>query len=251
MIDVHYVQTNNGQKVTIMLEEIGLDYQLVVYDIFNGDHHTPAFRRINPNNKLPAIVDHEPIGGGGPLSVFESGAILLYLAEKSGKLMPMDPAGRSRAQQWLMWQSAGLGPMMGQAHHFVRYAPEELEYAIGRYRREVARLLDVLEYRLREAAYLAGDEYSVADIMVWCWAHPQAASMVGVDPGGRPATADWYARIGARRAVQKAMSRMDAAIPAHYQQQRAVLTPEQWSVMFGERMTAAARPDQAFPPAEG
>jgi len=247
MIDVHLVQTNNGQKITIMLEEVGLPYKVLTYDIFAGDHQTPEFRRISPNNKLPAIVDHEPIGGGDPLSVFESGAILLYLAEKTGRLLPKEPRERSRAQQWLIWQAAGLGPMMGQTHHFVRYAPEPIEYAINRYRNEVTRLLNVLEYRLRQSPYLAGPDFSIADIMVWCWAHPEAATFVGIDAGGRPAIADWYARIGARPAVHRALSRSDAQIPAHYVQQKAVLTPEQWSVMFGDRQLAAAQND---PPPE-
>ena len=244
MIDLHYVQTNNGQKVSIMLEEVELPYQIVIYDIFEGDHQTPEFRDINPNCKLPAIVDHDPIGGGEPLSVCESGAILLYLDEThpDPPLLPKDPKGRSRAQQWLVWQAAGLGPMMGQTHHFVRYAPEQIEYAINRYRNEVARLLDVLEHRLQQSPYLAGPEYSVADIMAWCWAHPEAATFVGIEAGGRPATAEWYARIAERPAVVRAMSNNQTAMPEHYRQARAVLTPEQWSVMFGDRMRAAARP---------
>lgn len=243
MIDVHYVATSNGMKVAIMLEELGLPYRLIVYELFEGQHLTPQFRAINPNCKLPAIVDHAPVDGGKPFSVFESGAILLYLAEKTGKLLPKEPRARSLAQQWLTWQAAGLGPMMGQAHHFVRYAPTGQDYAMARYRNEVSRLLDVLEYRLSEAPYLAGDEYSIADIMVWVWANPAGGSLIGMDMGNRPATAAWFARVADRPAICAATGE-DRGIPAHYLQHRAMLTPAQWSNMFGENLLAAARGDQ-------
>src|SRR6185369_3286341 len=161
MIDVHFVPTPNGNKVTIMLEEIGLPYRLIPYNMLEGEHLTPEFRRVNPNGRLPAIVDHEPIGGGAPFAVMESGAILVYLSEKGGgAFMPADPRRRSQAQQWLMWQMAGFGPMQGQAHHFVRYAPEGQDYPVTRYMNETRRMLAVLDRRLAEADYLA-EEYSV------------------------------------------------------------------------------------------
>ncbi|MBB4632749.1 hypothetical protein GGQ98_002376 [Sphingosinicella soli] len=144
MIDVHFTPTPNGHKVSIMLEEIDLPHRLIGYDMLGGEHLQPAFRAINPNGRLPAIVDHDPADGGPPLPVFESGAILLYLAEKTGRFMPADPRGRSLAQQWLVWQMAGLGPMHGQAHHFIRYAPAAIDYAIERYRKEALRLLAVI-----------------------------------------------------------------------------------------------------------
>lgn len=242
MIDVHYVATSNAMKVAIMLEEIGLAYRLIVYDLFEGQHLNPQFRQLNPNCKFPVIVDHDPVDGGAAFPVFESGAILTYLAEKTGQLVPDDVRGRSLAQQWLTWQAAGFGPMMGQAHHFVRYAPEGQDYAVARYRNEVSRLLDVLEYRLSEAAYLAGDQYSIADIMVWVWAHPAGGSLIGVDMGNRPATADWFARLADRPAV-RAVTGEGHGIPSHYLQERAVLSADQWSNLFGDRLFAAARGD--------
>src|SRR5258708_3720366 len=155
MIDLHHVGTPNGHKVTIALEELGLPYRVVPYDLLKGEHFTADFRRINPNNKLPAIVDHEPPFGGASFAVFETGAILIYVAEKAGRLLPADGRRRSLAVQWLMWQMAGLGPMHGQAHHFVRYAPEGQDYAVARYLNEARRLIAVLERRLGEAQVLA------------------------------------------------------------------------------------------------
>jgi glutathione S-transferase len=163
MIDFHYVPTGNNLKIAIALEELGLPYRLVQHDMFAGTHQTPEFRRINPNAKLPAILDHAPADAGPPLPVFESGAILLYLAEKSGRLMPVDWRRRHTTQQWLVWQVAGLGPMLGQANHFVRYAPEGQQYAVERYLREAQRLLAVLDRQLRGREFIA-DEYSIADI---------------------------------------------------------------------------------------
>jgi GST-like protein len=169
MIDLHFTPTPNGQKISIALEEMELPYTLISYDIFEGTHFTPELGRINPNYKLPAIVDHDPAFGGGPHAVFESGAILQYLAEKTGRFLPKDPRARSVAIQWLTWQVACMGPMGGQAAHFTRYAPERVPYAIERYTREAARLMQVLEKRLGEAEYMAGDEYSIADMAVWPW----------------------------------------------------------------------------------
>jgi len=235
LIDLHFTPTPNGQKISIALEELELPYTLINYDIFEGDQHTAEFGRINPNHKLPAIVDHDPPFDGGPHAVFESGAILQYLAEKTGRLLPADARARSVAIQWLTWQMAGLGPMGGQAAHFIRYAPEQIPYAITRYSNEVARLLMVLERRLGEAEYLAGDEYSIADIAVWPgrFTTPDMADQY-------PNTARWHAAIAARPAVIRGRE-AEKAVPAKYAQRRAVLSAEQWSNMFGERMLGAVR----------
>jgi GSH-dependent disulfide-bond oxidoreductase len=238
VIDFHFTPTPNGQKVSIALEELELPYRVIHYDIFEGHHLTPEFGRINPNYRLPAIVDLEPAFGGGPHAVFESGAILQYLAEKAGRLLPADPRARSVAIQWLTWQVAGLGPMGGQAAHFVRYAPERIEYAIERYTKELDRLLTVLERRLGEAAYLGGDEYSIADIAVWPGRY--AGGLMNIDMQRFPNTHRWVEAIGARPAVQRAVTG-DRALPAKYAQKRAVLSPEEWSNLFGERMHAASR----------
>ena len=158
MIEVHYAPTMNGHKVALMLEEIELPYKLIHYRIFEGDHLTPEYRAINPNFKIPTIVDLAPADGGAPLAVFETGAILFYLGEKTGRFIPNDFRRREEARQWLTWQVAGLGPMHGQANHFMRYAPAGQDYAIERYSRESRRLVAVLEHRLETVDYLAGDE---------------------------------------------------------------------------------------------
>ena len=237
MIDLHFVATPNGQKISIALEELDLPYTLVQYDIFEGHQHSAAFGRINPNHRLPAIVDHAPAFGGGPHAVFESGAILQYLAEKTGKLLPADPRARSIALQWLTWQVAGLGPMGGQAAHFVRYAPEQIPYAIERYTKEMNRLMHVLENRLGEAEYLAGDEFSIADIA--CWPGRSAANVMDIDVQATfPNTYRWFNTIAERPAVQRGRT-ADKAIPDKYLQRRAKLSPDEWSNMFGEKMHAA------------
>ena len=176
MIDVHYWPTPNGWKVSIMLEECGLDYRVVPVDIGGGDQFKADFLRISPNNRMPAIVDHDPIGGGEPLAIFESGAILEYLAEKTGKFLPADPAGKYKALQWVHWQMANLGPMMGNANHFKNYGkniaddPAQLEYGTKRFVGEVDRLSGVMDAQLSVNEYLAGSEYSIADIISWPWA---------------------------------------------------------------------------------
>jgi GST-like protein len=234
MIDVHFVPTPNGHKVSIMLEEVGLPYRLIPYDMLGGAHLTPEFRRINPNGRLPAIVDHDPVGGGAPLPVFESGAILLYLSEKTGQLTPADPRRRAVAQQWLMWQMAGLGPMHGQAHHFIRYAPEGQDYAVRRYGAEARRLLAVLNRRLGEAEYLA-EEYSIADIAAWPWVRATRAIELSLDPFAN--ILRWFAAIDARPAVQAGSAVRNSA---NLSSLRPVLNPEQWSNLFGENMLRSA-----------
>ncbi|MEM9621934.1 MAG: glutathione S-transferase N-terminal domain-containing protein [Pseudomonadota bacterium] len=176
MIDVHYWPTPNGWKVTIMLEECGLPYNLVPVDIGGGDQFSAEFLRLSPNNRMPAIVDHDPLGGGEPLALFESGAILEYLAEKTGQFLPSEPAQKYRVLQWLHWQMANLGPMMGNANHFKNYAknitddPSQLAYGTQRFVGEVDRLSGVMDAQLSVNTYLAGPDYSIADIITWPWA---------------------------------------------------------------------------------
>jgi GST-like protein len=233
MIDLHFTPTPNGQKISIALEEMALPYRLINYDIFEGDQHTAEFGKINPNHKLPAIVDHDPAFGGGAHAVFESGAILQYLAEKTGRFLPEDPRRRSVAIQWLTWQVANLGPMGGQAAHFMRYAPEKIDYAIERYSAEAARLTRILERRLGEVEYLAGETYSIADMAVW-----PSQGMAAANTELYPNIHRWFAAIAERPAVIRGRA-AEKAIPSKYMQRHAVLTPAQWSNMFGERMRRA------------
>lgn len=241
MIDLHYSATPNGQKVAIMLEEIAADYRVILYDIFNGDQLTAEFGRINPNRKLPAIVDRAPVDGGDPVAVFESGAILQYLAEKSGRFLPASGAARASTLSWLTWQMAGLGPMGGQASHFLRYAPAGQDYAIERYTKEVARLLTVLEKRLEKSPYVAGDDYGIADMAIW----PGRASafVMGMGLDDWPATRGWFERIGQRPAVARAMAREDLKAPAKYLGRHQTLDETEWSNMFGDANRAAVQGD--------
>jgi GSH-dependent disulfide-bond oxidoreductase len=209
MIDVHYWPTPNGWKVTIMLEECGLDYNIVPVDIGGGDQFKPEFLRISPNNRMPAIVDHEPLGGGEPLALFESGAILEYLADKTGKFLPSEPARRYTVLQWVHWQMANLGPMMGNANHFKNYGkniasdPAQLEYGTQRFVGEVDRLCGVMDAQLSANRYLAGDEYSIADIITWPWAM-LAGRLIDEDVWQTfPNLKRWVDEVGARPAVDK------------------------------------------------
>jgi GST-like protein len=172
MIDLYYWTTPNGHKITMFLEEVGLPYTIFPINIGAGDQFQPDFLKIAPNNRIPAIVDREPIDGGMPISIFESGAILLYLAEKTGKLIPTDIRDRVEVLQWLFWQMGGLGPMAGQNHHFSQYAPEKIPYAIERYVKETSRLYAVLDRRLSDREFIAGNNYSVADIASYPWIVP-------------------------------------------------------------------------------
>jgi GST-like protein len=238
MIDLHYVGTPNGHKISIALEEMSLPYRKITYNILDGEHLTEGFRRISPNNRLPAIVDSSPIDGKEPFAVFETGAILLYLAEKTGTLLGKDARRRSLAAQWLMWQMAGLGPMHGQAHHFVRYAPEQLLYPIERYMNEARRLLHVLDRRLGEAEYLAED-YSIADIACWPWL--RAIGLIGIDISDFLNIKRWWDVIALRPAVVAGIGTSDVNAPNSYGSARMTLTPAQWSNLFGDRMLAASR----------
>jgi GSH-dependent disulfide-bond oxidoreductase len=201
MIDLYYWTTPNGHKVTLFLEETGIDYRIVPVNIGAGDQFKPDFLAIAPNNRIPAIVDTNPKGGGAPLSVFESGAILLYLAEKTGRFLPADLRGRAEVLQWLFWQMAGLGPMAGQNHHFRLYAPEKLPYAIERYVNETNRLYGVMNIRLADREYLAGD-YSIADMAAYPWVVPHERQ--GQDLDDFPHLKRWFEAIGARPATVRA-----------------------------------------------
>jgi GST-like protein len=169
MIDLYYWTTPNGHKVSLFLEEAGLPYEVHPINIGQGEQFKPDFLKIAPNNRIPAIVDQNPTDGGAPISLFESGAILLYLAEKTGKFIPQDLRGRQEALQWLFWQMGGLGPMAGQNHHFSQFAPEKIPYAIKRYVDETARLYGVLDRRLADRTFVAGDAYSIADMAIYPW----------------------------------------------------------------------------------
>ncbi len=201
MIDLYTWPTPNGHKIHIMLEECGLPYTAHAVDIGAGDQFKPDFLKISPNNKIPAIVDAEG-PDGKPISVFESGAILLYLAGKTGKFLPQDVRGKYLALEWLMFQMGGVGPMLGQAHHFRIYAPEKIEYAINRYTNEAKRLYGVIDKRLSQAEYMAG-EYSIADMAIFPWTRSYATQ--GIDLADYPHVKRWFDAISARPAVQKAL----------------------------------------------
>ncbi|HWL72227.1 MAG TPA: glutathione binding-like protein [Geminicoccus sp.] len=200
MIDLYYWPTPNGHKITMFLEEVGLPYQIKPVNIGKGEQFEPDFLKIAPNNRMPAIVDHEPPGGGEPISVFESGAILVYLADKTGKFLPTDRR-RYDVLQWLFWQMGGLGPMAGQNHHFGRYAPEKIPYAIDRYVKETGRLYGVLDRRLADREYIAG-EYSIADMASYPWIVPYENQGQNLDDF--PHLQRWFNKIKARPATERA-----------------------------------------------
>ncbi|TWT19214.1 thiol:disulfide oxidoreductase [Luteimonas marina] len=207
MIDLYYWPTPNGHKVTLLLEELAdagakLDYTIKPVDIGKGDQFEPAFLGISPNNKMPAIVDHAPADGGAPISVFESGAILLYLANKSGRFFGDDVRSKVEINQWLMWQMGGLGPMTGQYGHFHVYAPEDIAYAKTRYANEANRLLGVLDKRLAGRAFIAGDDYTIADMASYPWIGVYDKAPIDLAP--YPEVRRWHAAISARPATQRA-----------------------------------------------
>jgi GST-like protein len=208
MIDVYSWATPNGHKVHIMLEETGLEYNVHPVDIGAGDQFKPEFLAISPNNKIPAIVDSQG-PGGQPLSLFESGAILIYLAEKTGKLLPADPADRYATLQWLMFQMGGIGPMLGQAHHFRIYAPQRVEYAVDRYTNEARRLYGVMEKQLGRTQYLAGDAYTIADVASFPWT--RSWKNQGIELDDFPNVKRWHEAIAARPAVQRGVEVLASA----------------------------------------
>jgi GST-like protein len=229
MIDLHYWTTPNGHKVTIFLEEARLPYRIIPVNISTGEQFKPEFLKIAPNNRIPAIVDQDPADGGEPVSVFESGAILIYLGEKTGKFLPTDLRPRAEVLQWLMWQMGGLGPMAGQNHHFVQYAPERIPYAMERYVKETNRLYGVLDRRLADRPFVAG-EYSIADMAVYPWIVPYERQQQNLDDF--PNLKRWFETIQARPAVERAYARA-AEINT-----QPTMTEEAKKIMFGQ--TAAS-----------
>jgi len=210
MIDLYYWTTPNGHKVTLFLEEAQLPYRIKPVHIGRGEQFAPDFLRIAPNNRIPAIVDHTPRDGSEPLALFESGAILLYLADKTRQFIPEDLRGRNEALQWLFWQMGGLGPMAGQNHHFTQYAPEKLPYAIERYVKETARLYAVLDKRLADREFLAG-EYSIADMASYPWIVPHERQGQNLDDF--PHVKRWFNAIQARPATVRAYARAQEVNP--------------------------------------
>ncbi len=232
MIDLYYWTTPNGHKVTIFLEETGLEYKVSPVNISKGDQFKPEFLEISPNNRMPAIVDHAPAGGGAPIAVFESGAILLYLAEKTGRFIPGDLRGRVEVLQWLFWQMGGLGPMLGQNHHFNLYAPEKIPYAIDRYVNETSRLYQVLDNRLADREYVAGP-YSIADMASYPWIVPWKRQQQDIE--SFPNLKRWFEAIRARPAVVKAYE-----ISKSVNTQR-VVDADAMKLLFGQTARTVAR----------
>jgi GST-like protein len=227
MIDLYYWTTPNGHKITMFLEEARLEYTLKPINIGKGEQFQPDFLAISPNNRIPAIVDHAPADGGKPISVFESGAILLYLAGKTGKFIPKDLRGQVTTLEWLMWQMGGLGPMAGQNHHFAVYAPEKLPYAIERYVKETSRLYGVLDTRLRGRDFICGRQYTIADMAAYPWIIPERQ---GQDMAHFPELARWHAAIRARPATTRAYARAKEVNPKPTQ----IRTEEERKILFGQ-----------------
>ncbi len=227
MIDLYFWPTPNGSKIAIALEELGLEYRVRFVDITKGEQFEPDFLAISPNNKMPAIVDRAPVDGGEALPVFESGAILLYLAEKTGQLLPSDTRRRYEVIQWLMWQVAGQGPMLGQNHHFRSYAPEPIPYAVERYTREAERLYGVLDRRLEGRDFVCGS-YSIADVACWPWVVPHAKQ--GIRLSAFPNVERWHAEMSARPGVQRGF-----ALGEEIRRAGGKLDERSRRALFGER----------------
>jgi len=221
MIELYYWPTPNGHKISIMLEECGLPYEVRRVDIGAGDQFSPEFLAISPNNRMPAIVDRET-----GISVFEGGAILMYLAEKTGRLMPADAKGRSLVVQWLMFQMGGIGPMLGQAHHFRIYAPEKIDYAIDRYTNEANRLVNVLDKRLAESRFVSCDEYTIADMAIFPWM--RGSENRGINLDEYPNAKRWFEEIDTRPAVKRGVQVLASSheIQPH--------DDKSWEIMFGK-----------------
>jgi GST-like protein len=236
MIDLYYWTTPNGHKITMFLEETGLPYRIVPINIGKGEQFSEEFLRISPNNKIPAIIDQEPIDGGEPISVFESGAILLYLAEKTGHLIPQDIRGRVDVLQWLFWQMGGLGPFAGQNHHFRIYAPEKIPYAIDRYVNETSRLYAVLDNRLADREFVAGD-YSIADIACYPWVVPYERQ--GQKLEDYPNLARWFRAIAERPATVRAYERAKSVSTG------AVVSEDSKRILFGQSASTVRKKAKA------
>ncbi|MFZ1182015.1 MAG: glutathione S-transferase N-terminal domain-containing protein [Pseudolabrys sp.] len=232
MIDLYFWTTPNGYKVTILLEELGLPYNIIPVHIGKGEQFNSEFLKISPNNKIPALVDHDG-PGGLPIAVFESGAIMMYLAERSGwRFMPTDMRQRYDVMQWLMFQMGSVGPMLGQAHHFRRYAPEQIPYAVERYTNEASRIYRVIDKRLGEAQYLAGD-YSIADMATYPWLRPH--KWQGQDLADFPNLSRWYADMRARPAVQRGL----AVLKERLERNKEKPSGGSWNALFGKQQYEA------------
>ncbi|NBB12170.1 glutathione binding-like protein [Pseudomonas sp. SLFW] len=236
MIELYYWPTPNGHKITLFLEEVGLEYRIHPVDISAGDQFKPDFLAFSPNNRMPAIIDTAPADGGEPITVFESGAILLYLAEKTGRFLPTDVRGKKTVTEWLMWQMGGLGPMAGQNHHFGVYAPEKLPYAITRYVNETNRLYGVLNRRLEGRAFIGGEAYSIADMAAYPWVVPWQRQQQNLDDF--PNLKRWFQTIQARPATARAYAQGEAL-----SKNRASVTEEGKKILFGQTATNAPKPD--------
>jgi len=230
MINLYYWPTPNGHKITMFLEEAGLDYRIHPIDISAGDQFKPAFLAFSPNNRMPAIIDDEPADGGEPVSVFESGAILVYLAEKTGLFLARDIRGRKTVMEWLFWQVGGLGPMAGQNHHFGLYAPEKIPYAIGRYVKETNRLYGVLDRRLVANAFLSGETYTIADMAAYPWIVPWKRQQQNLDDF--TSLRRWFDGVAARPATIRAYAKGESY------SNRSAVTEEGKKILFGQ--TAAS-----------
>ena len=235
MIELFYWPTPNGHKVTMFLEESGTPYRITPVNIGAGDQFKPAFLAISPNNRMPAIVDHAPADGGAPLSGFESGAILTYLAEKTGRFLPSAPRPRAAVLEWLFWQVGGLGPMAGQNHHFSGYAPEKLPYAIDRYVKETNRLYGVLDHRLASSEFVGGAEYSIADMAIYPWIVPYERQSQKLSDF--PALKRWFERVAARPGTVRAYARGPEVRP----DANAPMTEAAKKVLFGQTAASVRR----------
>jgi GSH-dependent disulfide-bond oxidoreductase len=234
MLDLHYWTTPNGHKVTIFLEEAALPYKIIPVNIGKGEQFKTEFLTVSPNNRIPALVDHAPADGGKPLAVFESGAILLYLAEKTGKFLSKDLRVRTDAIQWLFWQMGGLGPMSGQNNHFSNYAVDKIPYAMDRYRNEVNRLYGVLDKRLADRPFIAG-EYSIADMASYPWIVPHERQ--GQKIADFPHLKRWLETIAARPAVVRAYDKVKEVNPTG----GGIRTPEERAILFGQTAASVER----------
>ena len=228
MIDLYYWPTPNGHKITLFLEEAKLPYAIKPINIGKGDQFKPEFLKFAPNNRMPAIIDHAPTDGKKPISVFESGAILLYLAGKTGKFIPKDLRGQVECTEWLFWQMGGLGPMAGQNHHFSQYAPEKIPYAIERYVKETSRLYGVLNKRLAEREFICGKQYTIADMASYPWILWERQSQ---NPADFPHLARWHATINARPATPRAYAKAKEANP---EQTPSVSDEQSRRILFGQ-----------------
>jgi len=234
MIDLYYWTTPNGHKITIFLEETGLPYNIMPVNIGKGEQFKAEFLAVSPNNRIPALIDRAPAGGGKPITVFESGAMLLYLAEKTGQFLSRDPRARIDAIQWLFWQMGNLGPMAGQNNHFSNYAQEKIPYAMDRYRNEVNRLYGVLNKRLADRAFVAGD-YSIADMAIYPWIVPHERQ--GQNIGDFPHLKRWFETVRARPAVERAYEKAKVVNP----NMGGIRTAEERAILFGQTAASVDR----------